>query len=482
MDDEELLAQAAAARQEVEEAFVRRRRRMTDFRYDESQTAYWDTTTGLLLAAKSVDGAIPREFWPTRQDRRNGRQIPYEPSIAINDVDTGLTVEGATWWPGEDVFIQNTVITNRGAMRKKGAQTYNTYVEPDRDNLRDDQMPDKWIEHVKKIFPEPVEHEHFFDFAAHMVQRADEKVNHGIVMAGVQGIGKDTALLPLRRAVGEWNTAEIEPDAVSDKYNAYVKSVMLVINEVRPHDEDHKASNFYNQLKPLLASPPEMLPMEMKYQNVIYVRNLCHVVLTTNDPLTMYIPPEDRRLFVMNSPLPDPRKNPVFPPGYFEDIYKYLHDGGIDAVIRWLLNRNILTFNAGDPPPVTAGKLAIIGSANEVRRTAIDTVFELYAQCVGGEKRPSVVFVADLLGFVNSGPFFDDRDAMVKAITAKNLHFKMDERGYAMVKNPDGTEWRNGKFRSRAAFVDKSLPPSEQLEAIAKELSRRPLEFRPPEF
>lgn len=477
MTDDELNAMADDAEEAAEELFVRRRRSMTDFRYDEAQAKYWDVTTGSLLCAKSVDGAIPRELWPTRADGRNGQLRRFPPAEAINDVDTGLTVEGSTWWPGKPQFIENVVVTDRGALEQKGAACYNSYVPASHKNLRTDKNPDDWINHVKFIFPDPLEHEHFFDFAAHMAQRPDEKVNHGIVIAGAQGIGKDTALLPLRRAVGEWNVAEVEPDAITSDYNGFVKSVMLVINEVRPHDEDFKASNFYNKLKPLLAAPPELIPMNMKYFNVIYVRNLCHVILTTNDPLTMYIPGEDRRLFVMTSPIPDPKRTPIFAPGYFDRLHAYLADGGVDAVIRWLLNRSLSEFNSSAPPPMTTGKEAVINSTQEVRRGPIDEVFEAFVDRVFGSKPPEVFFAKDMIDFVLSGGAFDDADKVVRLLNAKNFHFKMDERGYALVKSPTSNEWKNGKFRSRAAYVRKEVPGDQREALVVDALSRRPLTF-----
>lgn len=464
--------------EESEGEFTRRTRVMEDFRYDEQQERYWDTTTGNLLGAKSVDGAIHPDDWPMRPDGRNGELRPFAPSRAINSVDTGLTVEGSTWWPGMPRFIENIVVTERGAMRLKGAVCYNSYIAPDRSGLRTDRDPQPWIDHVKRLYPDPKEHEHFFDFAAHMLQKPDEKVNHGLVMAGAQGIGKDTALLPIRRGVGEWNAAEVGPDAIHEQYNGYVRAVLLVINEVRPHDEDHKASNFYNILKPMLASPPDMLPMTIKYANTIYVRNLCHVVLTTNDPLTMYIPPEDRRLFVMTSALEDPRSAKVFPDNYFDDLYGFLEDGGSDAVVNWLLNRTIFEFNSAAPPPMTHGKKSIIESAHQVRRTLIDELFEFYSDTLYGGERPEVIFQKDLLQFVSEQNYFDDAQKVINQLNAKNFHFKMAERGYDMLRNPDASEWKNGKYRTRMAFCRKDVPRDQQLDRIRDELSRRPLLMR----
>lgn len=467
MQDEELEALA----QEKEAKFVRRSRTIEDFRFDESQEKYWDTTTGNLLGAKAVDGAIPLWDWP-----KNAEGKPIRPSVAINNIDTGLTVEGSTWWPGREKFIRDVVITDRGAIKINGASCYNSYIPPSIGSLKSSSSPERWIEHVKKIYPEAIEHEHFFNFCAHAVQRPDEKVSHGVVMAGFQGIGKDTALMPVRRGVGEWNAAEIGPDVVTQAYNGYVKSVLLVINEVRPHDEDFKAANFYNLLKPILASPPDMLPMTVKYANTIYVRNLAHVILTTNEPLGMFIPPDDRRLFIMWSPLDDPQSNgSAFHDKYFIELHQYLNNGGCDAATQWLLQRDISAFEPSRPPPTTRGKQAIMDSARQVRRTLVDDVFEAFCEKYFDKNKPKVVFHRDLTAFVSTANLFDDAAKAVALLNAKNFHFKMSERGYDMARNPDGTEWANGKWRTRMAFVRKEVPQEQRLTAITEALTLRPL-------
>lgn len=464
MTDDELEQLAAAS----EGAFRRRARRLEDFRYDEQQEKYWDTTTGILLGAKSVDGAVPLDQWPTRETS-DGEHRPVSPAKVINSVDTGLTVEGSTWWPGQPRFMQDVVVTDRGCLPLSGAVTYNMYVAPV--HAKASGEPTAWLKHVRTLYPDKTEHEHFFDFCAHMLQRPDQKVNHGIVMAGAQGIGKDTALLPVRVGVGEWNAAEVGPDAVTSPYNGHVRSVLLVINEVRPHDEDYKASNFYNLLKPLLASPPEMLPMTVKYANTIYVRNLCHVMLTTNDPLTMYIPAADRRLFVMTSPAHDAKgKEP-----YFTHLHKWLREGGTSQVIAWLLARDISHFDPAAPPPMTAGKQAIIDSANQVRRTLVDDLLDAYAEAVEDTK---VIFHKDLIDFVAACAYFDDERAVINQLNAKNFHYKMAERGYEFMRNPDSLEWRNGAFRTRVAFVSRDVTSAKRLECVKSAIKNRPLTFK----
>jgi len=367
-------------------------------------------------------------------------------------------------------------MTERGALRIKGAICFNSYIEPVHDLPKGKADPTPWTDHVKKLYPDPIEHERFFDFCAHALQRPDEKVNHGIVMAGSQGIGKDTALLPIRRGVGEWNSAEVDPDTITASYNGFLKSVLLVINEVRPHDEDHKASNFYNVLKPLLASPPEMLPMTLKYANTIHIRNLCHVILTTNDPLGMYIPAEDRRLFVMTSAAKDPKLGNFFEPDYFEKLYKWLEGAGTAHVIKWLLVRDISKFNVSAPPPMTRGKQAVIESSTQVRRTIVDNLLEEYIETVFEKKKPAVIFHRDLTQFVQAAEgVFDDAEALIKQLNTKHFHFKMADRGYDLVRNPEAAEWRHGKFRTRMAFVQRDVTFADQLTTIQSELVKRPL-------
>ncbi len=56
---------------------------------------------------------------------------------------------------------------------------------------------------VRKIYPD--EADHIIGFFAHRVQRPQRRSTTGSSSAGAPGIGKDTLLEPVRRAVGPWN-------------------------------------------------------------------------------------------------------------------------------------------------------------------------------------------------------------------------------------------------------------------------------------
>ena len=57
------------------------------------------------------------------------------------------------------------------------------------------------------------------------MQRPHEKINHGLVLGGLQGIGKDTLLEPVKQAVGPWNFAEVSPQQMLGRFNGFIKSV-----------------------------------------------------------------------------------------------------------------------------------------------------------------------------------------------------------------------------------------------------------------
>ena len=88
-----------------------------------------------------------------------------------------------------------------------------------------------WLDHIRKVYPN--EADHIIMWLAHRVQRPHDKINHAIVLGGAQGIGKDTLLVPVKRAVGLWNFIEVSPMHLLGRFNGFVKSVILRVNEGR---------------------------------------------------------------------------------------------------------------------------------------------------------------------------------------------------------------------------------------------------------
>ena len=136
------------------------------------------------------------------------------------------------------------------------------------------------------------------DWFAHRVQRPHEKLNHALVLGGAQGIGKDTILDPIRYTVGAWNFKEASPKQILSRFNAFIKSVILRINEARDLGEFDRFG-FYDHTKAYIAAPPDTLLVDEKHLREYYIPNVCGVIISTNHKTNgIFLPPEDRRHYV----------------------------------------------------------------------------------------------------------------------------------------------------------------------------------------
>lgn len=432
-----------------------------DFRYDGYQEKFWCLPESGLRGADMVDAFVPMHNWKEGFDANNKHRL-LRPSAFLKRIENDLVVENSTWWPGQPELIMDmTVITSEGVIRpSKGARLYNTYVPPP--NIPDDSSvtAERWVDHVRRVFPDPIEHNYFFDYLAHAIQRPDEKCNTAIVMAGVQKVGKDTALEPLRFGLGTWNVQEIGPDVLDGPFNGYRQAIALIINEIRPKHSEFHASSFYNGLKPLIAAPPHWLQVNEKFVKTRVIINLLRVIMTTNDWLAMHIPRDDRRMFVMLSPLVKDWQIAEHGPTYFADLWRWMEEeGGVQAAVRWLALRDLSHFDPKAEAPKTEGWEQIVegnATSGDVIAMAVDVLTDRHRAATKDDGRPTVILSQQLSDLAKS--WNDERGTDLKnALKSKVPLYRMAELGYDLVPHPaaaKGGRWRSGKDgRSRVAFV-----------------------------
>jgi hypothetical protein len=129
-------------------------------------------------------------------DKKTGKPV-FMP--AHKWLDQHRPVHQMTWAPNLPPFIHNKVVAEGGWIDKQGAICLNLYLPP---TLKhgDSRKAQPWLDHVRKIYPNDAKH--IISYLAHRVQRPGDKPNHGLLLGGVQGIGKDTMLEPVKHAVG----------------------------------------------------------------------------------------------------------------------------------------------------------------------------------------------------------------------------------------------------------------------------------------
>jgi hypothetical protein len=237
--------------------------------------------------------APSREMWPARSvDAR----VPPVPIVdahgapVLDDagkpkkmkasawLDQNHSVEQMTWAPGLPMLIRDRLVSEGGWIERNKVTCFNLY-RPARVELGDAHEAKRWLEHVQKIFGDDAEH--IVKWLAHRVQRPQDKINHALVLGGNQGIGKDTLLEPVKRAIGPWNFCEVSPAQIMGRFNGFLKSVILRVSEARDLG-DVDRFKFYDHMKSYTAAPPDVLRVDEKHLREHSIFNVCGVIITTN--------------------------------------------------------------------------------------------------------------------------------------------------------------------------------------------------------
>jgi len=278
---------------------------------------------------------------------------------------------------------------------------------------------------VRRVFP--VGAEHIVTWLSHRVQRPGEKINHALVLGGAQGIGKDTILEPVKYAVGRWNFCEVTPAHLLGRFNAFVKSVILRVNEARDlGDVDRFA--FYDHMKAYCAAPPDVLRCDEKNIREHAVLNVCGVILTSNHKSDgVYLPADDRRHYVAWSDL----SREMFPETYWRDLYRwYQLEGGTAHVAAYLDAFDLSDFD----PKAAPRKIAAFWEIADANRASEDA--EL-ADLLDVLKNPAAIRLSDLLAVCVEESL---RDWLKDRKNRRQIPHRLESVGYTRVQNPDADD------------------------------------------
>jgi hypothetical protein len=262
-------------------------------------------------------------------------------------LDRNKPVEQMTWAPGSPMRVHDRLISEGGWIERKGVTVFNLYRPPtiEPGNAAE---AERWLDHIHKVYRDDTDH--IVKWCAHRVQRPHEKINHALVLGGLQGIGKDTLLEPVKRAVGPWNFHEVSPQHLLGRFNGFVKSVILRVNEARDLGEVNRFQ-FYDHMKAYEAAPPDVLRVDEKNLREYSVLNCCGVVITTNHKADgIFLPADDRRHYVAWSDL----KKEDFVEDYWTRMWAWYDCGGDRHVAAYLAGLDLTGFDPKAPPPKTA--------------------------------------------------------------------------------------------------------------------------------
>jgi hypothetical protein len=213
-----------------------------------------------------------------------------------------------------------------------------------------------WLDHCQELVPEQAELDHIFDVMAFKVQNPRVKVNHAILHAGDEGSGKDTFWAPFIWAVcGDHlkNRGIMDNNSVNSQWGYQLESEILIINELKEPDAATRRQ-LANQLKPIIAAPPEMLPINRKGLHPYQMANRLFVLAFSNDPVPISLASQDRRWFCVWSTAPRMNSDRA------RKIWEWYRAGGFAAIASWFMARDVSRFNPSAPPMMTEFKQNLV--------------------------------------------------------------------------------------------------------------------------
>jgi hypothetical protein len=366
-------------------------------------------------------------------------------------LDQNQSVEQMTWAPGLPMIIVDRLISNGGWIERPDVSCFNLYLPPTI-VPGDAQMAGPWIDHVHKIYPDDADH--IIVWLAWRVQKPEVKVNHALLLGSTaQGIGKDTLLEPVKRAVGPWNFEEVSPSQVMGRFTGHLKRVILRINEARDLGETNRYQ-FYDHCKSFLAAPPDVLRVDEKHLREHSVLNCVGVVITTNHKMDgLFLSPEDRRHYVAwsNSVKED------FEQDYWTRLWGWINTGGDRHVAAYLHAYDLTKLDPKAPPPKTHAFWEI-ADANRASEDA-----EL-ADVLDRMENPDAITLATI---VAESTFNIDINAWLRDRKNRRIiPHRMDAIGYVPIRNPDADDglWKISEKR-QVVYAKKALSIRDQLAA-----------------
>ncbi|HXU06087.1 MAG TPA: bifunctional DNA primase/polymerase [Polyangia bacterium] len=427
-----------------------------DFYAYMAQHAYIFAATGDLWPAPSIDARLP----PVVVTDENGEAKRVKPHSWL---DRHRPVEQMTWVPGEPEIIRDRLVSDGGFFPRRGARVYNIYRRwncPVGDATR----AGPWLDLIDKIFGE--ERHHALSWLAHRVQRPSDKINHALVIGGGQGIGKDTLLMPIRSIVGPNNFKDVSPQHIISPNNDYVKSVILRINEGRDLGDADRGRfdrfKFYEHMKVVITAPPEVFRVNEKHLRQYYVVNVTGVIITTNHKQDgLFLPKDDRRHHVTWCEL----TADDFPETYWQELYAWYADGGIEYVNGYLASYPIADFDPKAPPPKTQAFWAIVDANKGTEGMEIEDAIDRLNSGLERSQSVAGAFIVDEL--IGRTEFSGRLDAWLEdPKNARLIPHKLEECGYVLFPNNDRADrlWMMNGRRVRM-YVLSTLSHREKMDA-----------------
>ena len=292
------------------------------------------------------------------QSVHGGRRI--EASVAFDEgrqARGGRLLAGVTYAAGDSVLVarDGDVYGNRWVNAR-----------PDLSNVAPGDVS-PWLAHVEKLLPDLEEREHVLNVMAYKLQHPRIKVNHAVLHGGDEGCGKDSMWAPFIWSVcgpDLKNRGLVDGKSIGSRWGYALESEILILNELKETDASERRA-LANSLKPIIAAPPDTLPIERKGLHPYDMVNRLLVLAFTNHSVPITLETQDRRWFCVWSDAPKMDEDEG------KALWGWYKRGGFEKVGKWLMLRDVSAFNPKATPMAAEYKLRLIENGRSMAESYV---------------------------------------------------------------------------------------------------------------
>lgn len=374
------------------------------------------------------------------------------PAISVNCAvkpvnEDGLIIKASKWLQKhmlatsmardpslEEGYMRGYVNHGGEIIPNANAAIFNTYRRP-RIELGDASLAKVFVDHVHKVYNKVGDADQFLNYMAHRVQKPGEKPRFALLIAGMQGTGKDTAIEFCIPAIGVWNVKNVEAHKISSDFNEYESATLIRISEQSSVKETSKWA-FNEQIKTLIAGNPDYVEINPKYGSKFSARRFNGTIVTTNHLMSgIFIPEGDRRYDVIDSATKEEMGIETHEAyeNYIQGLWRWFKQGGIAHVAAFLHERDISAFCPNTGQRKTQAHKDVVSMGFKVDEWLIDAI-----------------------GQLGEAEFLVGKDIIAKAVEGgskkqdvqKMLTMAMLRNGYTCLRSPakDG-RWKKGGIK-----------------------------------
>ena len=201
-------------------------------------------------------------------------------------------------------------------------------------------------EHIEKVICSSVRRDTDYvqNWLARAYQQPDQPGEVALVLRGKKGCGKGIFGRWVAKGFGQHGMQIFNPVHLVGRFNEHLRDCVLLFGDEAFYAGDKQHEGV---LKGLITEP--YLVIEGKYQRVVIVPNMLHIVLASNSDWVIPASADERRYGVFD--VPDNRVGDI---PYFAAIDREMQRGGLAAMLYDLLARDITGFEVRDVPRTEA--------------------------------------------------------------------------------------------------------------------------------